>query len=43
MKTASPSVGSDDPQIRQLQEELNLSLKNLTQSEKKFWEVFAQQ
>lgn len=43
VRNAGPSLPADDPQLKQFQAELGLSLKNLTESEKKFWELFAGQ
>ncbi len=40
VRSAGPSLPADDPQLKSMQEYLGLSLKNLTESEKRFWELF---
>lgn len=43
VKTAGPNLPADDPQLKQLQQELSTALAGLTDSEKKFWDLFAAQ
>ncbi len=40
-KTANPALSADDPQLKAMQDHLAVALKNLTESEKKFWETFS--
>lgn len=40
-RTAGPDLAADDPKLKDLQGQLELALKNLSESEKKFWESFA--
>jgi len=40
VRSAGASLPADDPQLKDMQERLSVSLKNLTESEKRFWELF---
>ncbi len=41
VKAAGPSMPADDPKLKDMQGQLEVSLKNLTESEKKFWALLA--
>jgi ABC-type transporter Mla subunit MlaD len=40
VRSAGASLPADDPQLKDMQEHLAVSLKNLTASEKRFWDLF---
>lgn len=40
-KASEANLPADDPQLKTLQQELSISLKNMSIAEKKFWELFA--
>jgi chromosome segregation ATPase len=43
VKAAGPSLPAADAQLKELQEHLGAALKNLSETEAKFWEILGQQ
>lgn len=43
IKAAGPSLPAADAQLKNMQEHLGTAIKNLSETETKFWELFAQQ
>jgi ABC-type transporter Mla subunit MlaD len=41
VKTAGPSLPADDPKLKEMQDHLDVTLKGLTEEQKKFWALLA--